>query len=529
MAINLQYFKLTIKTTKMRRITKSYSLLLIVFLIISNTNLFSQLKTGTQLKWSNSIKARDMYNLGFTKDYVLIKTLHDRLGMGGNLDDIAVLKQNTFSEVNRLKQFAPKYDGKKYHFHLGKVFNDKLYIISQRKDLTFIVQSYSIPSLKLENTIVIGEIDPAIEDQRNGGFFEYQIKNPKGKIQLVTSEDNKNLIIVFDNSGINKSKQLSFIVVSISEDQEMKKKTINFDINPLAFNQKDIVLTNEGVPYFLYTDNADENSKLMVLNLYTQDNYIWDDDLISINEKIITNDDNTLLISGMAYRNEEFVFYFTSFDCDEGEFEDSKFIKFDVSTMLKYYDAAYLKKVSNDISKLPLLKYSYDDIKFLENGGFVMYGEYYELYYSSTSSTSPGAYVHNTNEIWVAHFSSDYELESISMIPKWQKMAISIGSNYAWGSYISILQDDKLYFIFEDHPSNLNSNLATNHSEVKNKGNITTICTVSSNGKIKRSKWLDNKNAKIYPSKFISYDMGNGTYLIGSHLKNKFKFTILDY
>lgn len=515
----------------MKRNLKNRSILLILLLSLISNISFAQIDKGSQLKWSEPMKVISIENIGFNNDYFVIRELKPSPLYPGVFNSfIIVMDRKSFKEVNTSDAIKSKYKSKKYSYAYSKVAGNKLYIVSATNNYKYkIIQVYSLPSLKLEKTIDVGHTKSGINYQLNGDFFAHQIKNNKPTIQMVVSDNNKELAIIFDNSGgVEGDDKMQLIVYNTSENNELTKNVVELNISGSKFRQLNILETNSGKPFILYTINDSKEKSIRLLNLSNGASFKLEKEIIPLNAKMISKDDNNILISGMAYFEDDFNFFFSFFDIDSEEFESFSSANIDISNTLKYYTISQQKSFTSDLNKLPLLRYSIDDVKELSNGGYVLYGEYYSV--SGTSSSNGFTLNHTANEIWVAYFDKEMEVTTFKVIPKWQIFANRVPHVPAWGSYFPILKDDKMYFIYEENSKNLNaSNLANTHKVAKNKADITAITSIDENGDIKTSKWIDNKDAKIYPSPFISADMGGGKYLIGSNLNKKFRFAILEY
>jgi hypothetical protein len=98
--------------------------------------------------------------------------------------------------------------------------------------------------------------------------------------------------------------------------------------------------------------------------------------------------------------------------------------------------------------------------------------------------------------------------------------------------------NENLHFLFQEDnsPFELLSSKYYNQKTLKPKGKASKTIDLSFNFSfdIKKQQWQDNIKSKAYPNPFISIDLGNGTYIIGSEnkydaTKQIFKFAKFKY
>ena len=487
-----------------------------VFLLFS-INLLGQ-EAGANLNWSDKIKATDLRTLGVTDEYLVIQD-------GFDIPSISVLDKSHFKEVNSIDKFKPQIDGKNATFLKGIVFQNKLVITLIRKDKNYI-QRYSIPQLELENTIEIGEVEPYLEfSVDNRQFFAASIKEPMPNVQFIMSENKENLWILYDNSGPKKKKKVEYLYQSFTKSFTGNRSSVSINIEPEYYSRLNVFITNSGKPYIFYKKTLDTKQSYYMLDVLKQTSYPLDLQMNMVNQKIFQYK-SKIQISGICYHEKAFKLFSLIFNPESTRFEKTTYTTLELSKTLEYADKSTIRNANKDIYNQPILNYSIDGVKYLEDGSKYIYGEYYTnvIIMKSTEYVE-----HTSNEIFVAYVDKTGKLLSFNIIPKWQNYTNAIGENPACGSYLCYLKDKELNFIFEDNPKNSNVDLHQKHGTIKDYGNQTTICTINENGKIKRNIWLNNKELDIYPCPFLSQEFKNGEYIIGSYLKGNFKFATLKY
>jgi hypothetical protein len=487
-----------------------------LFLLFS-INLLAQ-EAGAKLNWSERIKATDLRTLGVSDEYLVIQD-------GFDMPSILVLDKTHFKEVNTIDKFKPQIDGKNAIFLNGIVFQNKLIITLIRKDKNYI-QRYSIPQLELENTIEIGEVEPYLEfSDANGQFFSASIKTPKPNIQFIMSENKENLWILYDNSGPEKKHKVEYMYQSFTKTFTGNRSSVSINIEPEYYSRLNLCISNGGRPYIFYKKSMETKQSYYILDVFKKESYPLNMEMSMVNQKMFQYK-SKIQLSGICYHEKAFKLFTVNFDIEKARFEKIVFTPIELGKTLEYADKSTIKKANKDIYNQPILNYSVDGAKYLEDGSKYIYGEYYTnvIIMKSTEYVE-----HTSNEIFVAYIDKSGKLLSFNIIPKWQNYTNAIGENTACGSYLCYLKDDKLNFIFEDNAKNNTVDLHQKHSVIKDYGNQTTICTVSKNGKVQRNIWLNNKELDIYPCPFLSYETSEGEYIIGSYLKGNFKFATLKY
>lgn len=496
---------------------KSKSIFVAIIFFSFSISLWAQ-ETGGNLKWSERIKATDIRTLGVSDEYLIIQD-------GFDMPNIIILDKVHFKEVNKVEKFKPQLDGKNLMFLKGIVFQNKLIITVYKKNRQYI-QRYSIPQLELENTIEIGEVEAFLEfSNPNGQFFAASIKVPKPNVQFLMSENKENLWVLYDNSGPEKKQKVEYVYQTFTKTFTGTRANIDLGIKPGYYSRLNAIITNDGKPFIFYKKSMDGKPSYYIYDVFKKKSFNSNLSFTLVNQKIIEHN-NSIMLAGFCYRNKSFELYSMIYNPLKSQFESPIFTTFELSKTLEYADKSTIKKANKDVYSQPVLKYSVDGIKLLDDGSKYIYGEYYSTVIIMKST----AYVeHTTKEIYAAYIDKNGKLLSFTIIPKWQAFSNAVYSNPAWGSYLCFMKEDKLHFIFEDNPKNNNSDLHQKHYEIEDNADQTTLCILSKDGKVQRSTWLDNKELDIYPCPFLSIDLGNGEYIIGSYLKSKFKFALLKY
>ena len=499
-------------------------ILILLFVLLSINTSFAQTKTGTNLKWSSAIRGINPRLYGVTEDYFVI--CDEYADMSGNRTDVYVVSIDNLKLIKHIYNLRPKIEGKAYFSEGGVVFQDKL-IIEVESDKEYI-QIYSLPDLKLEQTIMINNNEPKITVSENkyattsdNWMIERaRIKNRINLKDLVISENKEFLFIL--------KKDLRIYRYSVIDSElEHESGSFNFkNIDDPKTKRLGYLVTNNGKPYLLYKDGKALKKPLFIADFKNQKTYNIDFEAIFINHKMIEH--NSLIeIHGICYFKSLFQFYKITFNPKTNEFSEIILTSISIPKTLEYTDAKTVKKLNKKIDKLPLLKFSLDGIKYLDDGSYYIYGEYYSIiaYYGDKNYE-----FQTTNEIYVANISKSGNLNGLKIVPKIQEGKSRV--DYypaAYVSYIPYLSDNKMHFLFADSPKNNDTDLHEGVKRTKGKSPQTTICTVDVQGNVTRNIWINNDTKKVFPTPQLSIDLG-GKYIIGTHIgRHNNKFAIYHY
>lgn len=497
---------------------KLINLFIVIIFAISPILLAAQ-TSGDQLSWSEKIKGDGMVNLGAGDIYMVV-------ALEAKVPEILVLDLQKFHIINRIEKFRPEYQGNKLDFEKGIVFQNQLVIVANDKSQQYILR-YSIPALTLLETISMGEVTPYIAAaNQNGQFFEARIKNQVPPIQFAVSNNRENLLILFDNSGPERKQKVEYLFQSFNKNFTGSRSSAIIGINPTVYEPFNLIISDLSKAYILYQKTIETVGKSTYLfDLMNQKSYQWISDMSLISQYMV-EENAEIFIGGICYQKGLFKVFTLRFNSIKLQFGEATFNEINLEKTFEYLDNSEIKKIKKDPYRTPILKFAVDGVRFLENGRMIMYGEYYSvvLLPASTMVTIR----HETNEIFAIYLNSKGAIDQLSIIPKWHIFSNILSTNPAWGSYISYVKDDQIHFIFEDSPKN-NESLPLKHSATDEFDKQTTAYTVNGEGVKTRTIWLNNKDRNIYPSPFISLDLGKGNYVIGSQSEDGFQFANLKY
>lgn len=152
--------------------------------------------------------------------------------------------------------------------------------------------------------------------------------------------------------------------------------------------------------------------------------------------------------------------YFISVDAKTGMIDNTHAQEFDkhfLTEGLKEGKAEKIKAKIDDGANYELSNFNYNAFSFRQDGGVVLLGEYYKEY-TLEQKISTGVVSYTTyydyNNIVVVNLTATGQIDWAHQIAKKQSTE---DDNGIYSSYKLSLVEDKLYFLFNDHPDNLNA------------------------------------------------------------------------
>jgi hypothetical protein len=159
------------------------------------------------------------------------------------------------------------------------------------------------------------------------------------------------------------------------------------------------------------------------------------------------------------------------------------------------------------------------------NSGF---GNPYSVYndpYNRNNNRQPDYYF-NYNDIIVVNIQPDGEIAWSARIPKRQ---VSVNDFGQYSSYGMSIVADKLCFIYNDDPKNLDPRAKKISAETPDKYSVVTIAEVDRNGEVKRSPLFQNKENGVVVRPKLSKQVGRRELAIYGESGRRYKFGVLSF
>lgn len=183
-----------------------------------------------------------------------------------------------------------------------------------------------------------------------------------------------------------------------------------------------------------------------------------------------------------------------------------------------------------------LYEYQLDDLAIMEDGTIVMVAEQFYIRVVTTTSTSNGVtttrttYYYYFNDIITIFISPEGDIMSMAKIPKRQ---VSTNDGGPYSSYVKAIHDNKVYFIFNDHPDNLEV-LEGERLKYMGRGNsiIPVMVELSTSGKYsKQALDVPVENPKDMPIAMpkLSHQFSRDKILLMTKRKSEEQFGIITF
>jgi hypothetical protein len=135
-------------------------------------------------------------------------------------------------------------------------------------------------------------------------------------------------------------------------------------------------------------------------------------------------------------------------------------------------------------------------------------------------------YEFNYNDIIVVNIQPDGEIAWSARIPKRQ---VSVNDFGQYSSYGMSIVAEKLYFVYNDDPKNLDSRAKRIAQETPDKYSVVTIAEVDRNGVVTRSPLFQNKENGVVVRPKLSKQVGRRDMAIYGESGRRYKFGVLSF
>ncbi|MBC8173819.1 MAG: hypothetical protein H7X71_07930, partial [Chitinophagales bacterium] len=169
--------------------------------------------------------------------------------------------------------------------------------------------------------------------------------------------------------------------------------------------------------------------------------------------------------------------------------------------------------------------YNFDlsDLILRDDGGLVMVGEYYNVVVTTRTSNGKTytTYTYYYNSLLVVSVSPDLSIDWLKVVPK-RQVTRNDGGYYS--SYAMMVKGENIYVLFNDNDENLNK--LSSDDKLKNydgKRSVVSLVTISSDGSLKKSLLLENKEEGFILRPKICEQATDDDMIIYGELRNKYK------
>lgn len=393
---------------------------------------------------------------------------------------------------------------------------------------TLYAQTVDKTTLQLNTKRV--EVSSIVAKRRiNKGGFDYAISRDSSRILMYGA-------LPYDRKG---GEKLSFSVYNESLDLQWNKtvelpfRDRNFQVEGYEVDKKGNVyvlgrLTETGTLSILF--NSSRPFYRYVIVAYRENGQDVQQYDVSMNDDFITDltirvqNNGDLICAGFySERSTQGMkgAFFSKISAETKEMYDIKRGEFGTEFLSQFMSKRRARK------KRELWNYRIDRLVLRSDGGALMIAE--QFYIRVTTHTDANGMETTTttyyyNDIIAVNINPDGTIAWATKIPKRQ-----VDGTGAFSSYAMTISKGKIYFIYNDHPKNINR---TNYRKIKNfngKKSIVTLATLSPDGSYKKIPLFSNRDESIVTRPKIARQISANELVIFGTYRKRYKFARVEF
>jgi hypothetical protein len=180
-----------------------------------------------------------------------------------------------------------------------------------------------------------------------------------------------------------------------------------------------------------------------------------------------------------------------------------------------------------------LYEYDLDRLILREDGGAILVAEQYFVNVVTTymggangMRTPNTTYYYNYNHLVVININPDGSIQWANKIPKRQ---ITSNDGGFYSSYTFSNVRDKMYFIFNDHPKNLDNTASDKLYNFSLKGGVVVLVEMDSKGNMKKQALFNAREAEVITRPKVCEQVSQNEVVIFGQKKKTHKFARLTF
>lgn len=425
----------------------------------------------------------------------------------------------------------PEVNGRDLKFEKAFLLNGLIMIFASRydreldKNILYLMRINAQDGAKLDTPKEIDHIDA--DKKSNRGSFDFVLSNDSSKILIMHNEPYEK----YDNQ------KFSYRLID-SEGKSLWFAAFELPYRDKYFSLGNYKVDNDGKLFMLANITKERSERERKQPTYTYDLISYDYETkslketpISLREKYISDISFALvpgdkILIGGFYSNKSRdglagAFYVT---IDENDQHVINSAATDFSTE---FMAGFMSQRRAERDK-ELYNYKIDYLVTKSDGGIYMVAEQYFINVVTVCQPRGGCtttYYYNYNNIIVANFNADASLKWVRQIPKTQVTANDYGF---YSSYSFNVKNEKLYFLYNDHPKNYTKPKKYPRNGITKKM-IAVLASIDKDGNLERNTLFTTNEEKVYTRPKISVRLSADQSLFYAIKRKKYKFGIITY
>lgn len=450
-----------------------------------------------------------------------------------------------FSRADHTKQREVKIDAFEYSgdeaspfkaWILNGTINVFYTAFNSKEDQKFLLLRQANMEGDISEPIVLGQINTSK-------------RHSQGKFDVRLSSDSSKVLVHFDLPYQKGQPELFALKVFDTNFKELWRKEVSLPYRDKYFEVKDYSLSNNGDVFVIGYAKPDRSKgekrkrkesnefyKIFKVSSNVDDFVEYD---LSLDDKFIDDlgirtdlGENLIGIAGLyseKKRNLAGGSFFITLEQSSFELKTKNFREFTTEFRANFMSERKAKK-GRDISNFVFRNF----IRRKDGGAVIVAERYFVVTTTSTimhangGSSMQTTTTYHYNNIMVLNINPDGTIEWASQIPKYQSVGFSIP---LYVSYMVLVDEDRLHFIYNDHRKNLERK--AKGKDIKSMGSlkksVAVISTVDANGEVSYDQLFSNKdfNAILDPSR--SYQIDDSEVIIFGVKGKKSRFGTIKF
>jgi hypothetical protein len=552
-------------------------LALATLVVKSQAQSTSRIRTDSKVNWAKPLEEpsnTDIQKIIATEAYGIYALRLKQSTTLSNKNNVKAIVEyyDASMKLVRQKELSLEFKGKNRNFKDVVMLQGKLWLLSyfynEKQEKTYLfAQRIDNQTLTLDKELIkISEQDETNRERQD--VFSHAISRDSSKI------------VVFTQQAGDKNQEEFTLAVFDSDFNDVWSKKAKLPYNKKSFDVDETQVDKEGNVYLLgvlYTEGANRTERRgkptyqYDLVAYRRDSTLDVQEYkIDLKDKFVTDltfrvaDDGDLVFSGFYSEKSRTSMKGTCF------FKINPRTKDMTSVSAREFDFAFLTEnlsqrnkekakeaanANNKTKEAELPSFSLDKLILRSDGGALLVAEqyfieeqfqnnrfnpygynafgggFYDPFYDPWSYRGNGFnrqrdFLFNYNDIIVVNIRPDGDIAWAARIPKSQ-MSRNDGGIYS--SYAMSIVADKLFFIYNEDPRNLDPNRKKTYSESPDKSSVVVLAEVNREGQVKRAPLFQNKEEGIVTRPKICRQIGRKEMAIYGENGRTYRFGSLTF